>query len=221
MKNKKIIFLICLFLIVIISLYVVKLVLAYYTDKDNRANAFTFGNVSVMVTEPNYTDNQIIKPNGEITKDPTFQNIGSVNAYIRAQIYVPVSKEIKYVNNSEQIITPTEDIEIFSFTLNEGWEEVLDESFTGTYIDDNGNKYNVHTYKYMQNSSEKIIKPDETIPTPVFSKIEVINYLDMDKSVNFKMLVNAIAVQTDGGTASQMWTYYINQNQTGIVRDKK
>lgn len=219
MKNKKIIYLICLLLIVIVSLYIIILVLAYSTDKDNNVNSFTIGNVSIVVTEPNYTDNQVIKPNGEITKDPTFQNIGSVSAYIRAQIYVPVSKEIKYVDNLEQIVTPTEDIEIFSYTLNDGWEEVLDEGFSGTYTDDEGNIYNVHTYKYMQDSSEKIIEPNETISTPVFSKIKVINYLDTDKSINLKMLVNAIAVQTDGGTASQMWTYYINQNQTGIVRE--
>ena len=71
----------------------------------------------------------------------------------------------------------------------------------------------------MQDGNEKIISPDETISVPVFSKVKAINYLDTDKEQNFKIYVNAIAVQSDGGTANEMWTRYLNQKGTGIVRN--
>ena len=69
----------------------------------------------------------------------------------------------------------------------------------------------------MENGFEKIVKPNETIDKTLFDKVKIINYLDMDTTVNLKLYVSAIAVQSDGDTAENMWTYYKNQNGTGIV----
>lgn len=145
--KKKITFLgIVIVLVIAVCILKYSNILAYYTHNDDSINKFSVGNVGATVTEPNYTNNQIIKPNETIVKDPTFSNSGEVNAYIRAQVYVPISKEIKYVDNEENIITPENEIEIFSYTLNDGWVEVVDEAsdtlkFSGTYEDSKGNKY--------------------------------------------------------------------------------
>lgn len=222
MKKKAIILGIILVVIVLILLAIIasnyKTIQAFLTNKDNVVNKFKVGQIEVTVTEPNYNDNQTLKPNEEITKDPTLSNIGKVPCYIRAQVYVPASKEIKYVDNSENIITPTEDIELLTYTVNNGWEEVTKEGFYGKYEDKEGNIYIVHTYKYMQDDKEKIINPSEEISTPVFSKVKAINYLDTDTTINLKLQVSAMAVQIEEGkTAEEMWTNYENQNGTGFV----
>ena len=91
------------------------------------------------------------------------------------------------------------------------------DDFSGIVEDSNGNKYKVYTYRYVENGKEKVVEPGGTINTPVFDKIKVINYLDTDKAVNLKLIVKAIAIQSEGGTSEEMWTYYKNQNKTGIV----
>lgn len=218
MKRKLVI---ALTIIIIISLGVVmvnyKEIYAFLTNKDKKVNNFTVGELKATVTEPNYEDNQTVKPGEEITKDPTISNIGEVEGYIRAQVYVPILEEVKYVDENEKIITTTEGTEIATYKINEGWEEVTGEGFSGIYEDKEGNKYKVHTYKYMENGQERIIKPEETIERPLFNKVKIINYLDIDKTINIKIHVSAISVQSEGGTAEEMWTYYKNQNGTGIV----
>lgn len=213
-KNKLII--ISIILIVIFCLGF-NYIYAYYTNKVEKVNKFKAGEIEVLVTEPNYEDNQVVKPIGEIKKDPTFKNTGTISTYIRAQIYVPVSKNLKYVDNNENIVVPSEEIELLSYNTNSGWELVTEDGFSGSYEDTDGNRYNVYTYKFMENGIEKIVKPNETIDKTLFDKVKIINYLDMDTTVNFKLYVSAIAVQSDGDTAENMWTYYKNQNGTGIV----
>ncbi len=218
MKRKLVIVFSIILLITLGSIIInYKTILAFLTNKDKATNKLKVGELTATVTEPNYEDNKIVKPGDEIIKDPTLSNIGEVNGYIRAQVYVPVSKEIKYVDSKENVITPSEEIEIATYEINEGWEEVTEEGFSGLYEDEEGNKYKVHTYKYIENGQEKIIKPEETIEKPLFNKVKIINYLDMDKTTNIKIHVSAISIQSEGGTAEEMWTYYKNQNGTGIV----
>lgn len=216
MKKNKIVVISMVFIIIALCIGF-NLIYAYYTNKTERVNKFKVGNLEVTVTEPNYEDNKIVKPNGEITKDPTFSNTGEVSSYIRAQVYVPVSKDIKYVDSNENVIVPSEEIELLSYQINSGWELVAEDGFSGQYEDEQGNKYNVHTYKFIENGVEKVVAPGETINTALFDKVKVINYLDMDKNTNIKLHVSAIAVQSEGGVADEMWTYYKNQNGTGIV----
>jgi hypothetical protein len=219
-KNKKIA-LIVIELIAAIVLVIVAFnfdkIFAFATHTDEQQNTFATGNISATVQEPNYTNNQIIKPNEEIVKDPTFSNNGTVNSYIRAQVYVPISDQIKYVNNNEELVTPAEEIELFTYQINPGWVEVDNNVFSGIYEDENGNRYKVHTYKYTQGGTEKIIEPNETIASTLFDTVKVINYADTDTAKNLNLQVAVIAVQADGGTADQLWSYFANQNGAGIV----
>ena len=218
--KKKIITVVLILVILIITIAVTqyKNIQAYYTHQAGKINKFSVGEIGVNLEEPHYDDNQIVTPNQEIAKDPTLSNTGKVDAYLRAQVYVPISNEIKYVDEHEQVVTPTTDIELVTYQVNEGWVEVKDEDgFSGKYIDSDGNKYQVHTYKYVEDEIEKVIKPGEKIEKPVFDRVKIINYLDMDKTTNIKLHVKALAMQSEGGTAKDLWSYYINQNGTDIV----
>ena len=221
-KSKKIIGISVILLIVILitCLFNKDAVLqAYYTSKDNALNNFAIGKIEAKVEEPDYDDGQVIKPNQVIVKNPKLSNSGEIASYIRAQVYVPITNELKYVDENENIVVPGEEIETVSYKdyLGTGWEKVTDDGFSGVVQDKNGNKYKVYTYKYMENGKEKIIESGEGIDTAVFDHIKVINYLDNDTNINIKVIVKAIAIQAEGGTADEMWTYYKNQNKTGIV----
>jgi hypothetical protein len=215
MKKKLLTILVIIVATIVIANY--KSIYAFFTTEDAKTNVFSVGNISATVTEPNYEDNKIVTPGAELVKDPTFSNTGKIDSYIRAQVYVPISKDIKYVDENENVVTPTEEVELVTYKLNDGWELVTDEGFSGIYEDTNGNKYKVYTYKYVENGKEKIVATGETIAKALFDKVKIINYLDIDQTINIKLQVSAIAVQSDGGTADEMWTYYKNQNTTAIV----
>jgi len=206
--------------IILISLITNKksIIQAYYTHKDQILNDFIIGRVEATVEEPDYQGNgQIMKPGEEIIKNPKLSNTGEIQSYIRAQVYVPITKDLKYVDDNEKIIVPSEEMEVIKYKTNLGWQLVYEDDFSGVVEDSNGNKYKVYTYRYVENGKEKVIEPEGEIETPVFNTIKVINYLDTDKSINLKLIVKAIAIQAEGGTAEEMWTYYKNQNKTGIV----
>ena len=219
-KTKKVI-LIIIELIAAISLVIIAVnfnkLFAFSTHTDNQSNTVTTGNISAIVEEPHYINNQVVKPNQEIIKDPTFSNNGTVNSYIRAQVYVPISNKVKYVNSNEELITPAEEIELLTYQVNSGWVEVDGNVFSGIYEDSQGNRYKVHTYKYTKNGAEKIIEPNSAIETTLFDKVKTINYADVDKTINLKLQVAVIAVQADGGTPDELWSCMANQNGAGII----
>lgn len=223
MKNKKILLisLFLIFIVIVIFIFTnIRGLHAYYTDKNFLIKDIFIGNVKANVSELNYKNNQILKPNDEITKDPILSNDGNVDEYIRAQVYVPIAK-LKYVDSNEKIIFPEDEIDLvtYEYNLGQGWERVIDEEFSGIVQDKNNNKYRVYTYKYNENGKEKVITSGEKIDIPVFSKIKIINYLDIDKEINFKIIVKAIAIQAlDGKSSDEMWTFYKNQNGSGIGR---
>lgn len=128
MSKKKRIFLIflCMVIVIIITAILNKnsILQAYYTHKDKVINDFIIGKIEASVEEPDYEDMQTIKPNEEIIKNPKLSNTGEIQSYIRAQVYVPITKDLKYVDSNENIITPNEEIEVISYNLNSGWQEV-------------------------------------------------------------------------------------------------
>ena len=222
MKNKKKL-LISLFLAIVLLTFIFvgkNIVQAYYMHKNSLLTVFSMGKINANVTELNKVDNQIIKPNEEILKKTSLSNTGTIDEYLRAQIYIPIAKQ-KYIDNNENVVEPDEEIDLFiyEYNLGEGWQRVTDKGFSGIVEDDVGNKYRLYTYKYIENGKEKVIKSGETIKTPVFDKIKAINYLDIENSTNFKIITKAIAIQNlDGKTSEQMWQYYLNQN-TGEARE--
>ena len=203
MKNKKILLisLFSIFVIIFTFIFLNKQTLdAYFLNKNSLISKISTGNIKASVTELNYKNNQILKPNDEIIKDPIVTNTGSIDEYLRAQVYVPIAK-LKYVDSNENIIFPDDEIDLISYEYNlgQGWQRVKDEGFSGMVHDINERQ------SFLTNN------------IPVFNKIQTINYLDIENAINLKVIVKAIAVQTlDGKSADEMWTFYKNQNGSGI-----
>lgn len=229
MKNKKII-IISLFLLMAITLIFIfsrdNVIEAYYIHKANLIDNVTVGEIKASINEEKYKDVQILKPNSVIENVPYLSNTGEIDGYIRAQVYVPVAN-IKYIEieNEKEIVKRGEKelVKIIQKSESEDvWQKVTEERFNGQVQDEKGNKYNVYTFKYMKEGNEQIVKNHTKISIPVFNSIEVINYLDLEKAMNLKVIVKAIAVQTqDGKDANKMWEYYINQNGGSGVGEVK
>ena len=81
-----------------------KTILAFATHNDSQKNEITTGSISAKVEEPHYTNNQIVVPNQEIAKNPTFTNNGVLKSYIRAQVYVPISNKVKYPSSFVSVL---------------------------------------------------------------------------------------------------------------------
>ena len=221
MKSKKILLISLFFILAVIIIFILtteNTLEAYLVHKDSLSQKFYSTNISVEIVELNHESNQIFKPNEEIKKCPIVSNTSDVDIYIRAQIFVPIAK-INYIDEDDNIISPADDIDLilFEYNLGKGWEKVTEEGFSGIVQDLEGNKFRVYTYKFTENEKEKIIKAREKIDIPVFENIKIINYLDIEKAMDLKLIVKAIAVQClDEKLPNEMWEFYKNQNSSGI-----
>lgn len=65
--------------------------LAYFTDKDNKVNTFTVGNVDITLTEPAWDetgskDAEDAYPGEPLAKDPTVTNAGANPCFVRIKV---------------------------------------------------------------------------------------------------------------------------------------
>lgn len=73
--------------------------IAYFTDTDAVENAFSVGNVDIVLSEPSFDADQApAVPNEETAKDPYVANNGSEEAIVFLSVQVPV-EEVTMVND--------------------------------------------------------------------------------------------------------------------------
>ena len=65
--------------------------LAYFTDRDEKANVLTVGNVEITLTEPNWdttgsVDAEDAYPGEPLAKDPTVENVGANPCFVRVKV---------------------------------------------------------------------------------------------------------------------------------------
>lgn len=75
--------------------------LAYFTDKDEKANTLTIGNVDITLTEPGWdaTGKEEAKemyPGEAVAKDPTVTNNGKKPAFVRVKVEWPENVDLSY-----------------------------------------------------------------------------------------------------------------------------
>lgn len=59
--------------------------LAYFTDTDTEENTFTVGDVKIQVNET-FEQGSIANPGVAVSKNPTIENIGANDAYVRMKV---------------------------------------------------------------------------------------------------------------------------------------
>lgn len=172
-----------LLLIVFICVLSIGNTLAFLTDKESKENIFTIGSISISLTEPNWNEANArdLVPGAVVAKDPTVTNNGTNDAYVFLGVEVPKGKVI--VNEAE--VTK----ELFSYTLNNGWQEV-------TSIDGTDKTTYIYAYASDANTLTKLSK-DSSSTLFENVKLEDFDRLGTDTSSTLKINVTAYAIQTE------------------------
>ncbi len=190
--NKKRTLIIFALSLIIIALAAVGISLAMLTQKtENRANNFTFGNVSIDLTEPKWDElvpeDKIVYPGRTIKKDPIITNTGENDLYAYIEVSVP-KKTVRTVKieNGKEVIDEAKLQELFSFSANEGWTLINKD-------DVSSNDYTVYRYAY----TAKILSPDEST-NALFDSVTYINMLEGEIPMDtvLDMPINAYAIQS-------------------------
>ncbi len=96
---------------------------------EQRANNFTVGNIDIDLTEPGWDEldpeDKVLYPGRTVVKDPKITNTGDNDLYAYIEVVIPRA-EVRTVNADEEIEGPQLQ-NLFSFTVNPGWELIESE----------------------------------------------------------------------------------------------
>lgn len=150
----------------LIAILAVGSAVAFFTDRDNKVNQFTVGNISIQLQEPNWNaDNgKNLTPNKTIKKDPQITNDGPNDAFVFLQVKVPV-EDVKTAA-ADGSLQAAKSQDLFTYTVNDSWVEVSRKSSADstTYI-----------YAYVGNDGAmKTLAPGKTTNS-LFDSVTFLN----------------------------------------------
>lgn len=174
-------------------------ILAYFTDTETKTNVFTIGNVNITLTEPGWDEtdsnnNNIpdaaegLIPGQTVTKDPKITlESGSSNAYLFMKVKVPAI-----------VTSGTVTKELYTYTVNNAWEEVTAKKVIGA-------DYVEHVYVYGTVSTPTSVTAGTTTAN-VFPNVTVNTTITNTEAAGFasnsNIVVTAYGIQADGISAS-------------------
>lgn len=191
-KNKKNIMFSLLIFAVVIAIAGVGGTLAYLTkNTEKRANNFTFGNVSIELTEEEWeklqSEDKIIYPEKTIPKDPVIKNTGKNDAYVYMEVRVPMTNVRTYDKDGK--IEDAEKRDLFTFVVEQdsNWKPL------GKPVADNN--YNVYLYVY-----EEKLSPNNST-SPLFNEVKVIPMVEgedeLKMNTSIEIPITAYAIQAE------------------------
>ena len=201
-------------------------IMAYFTDYEEVTNSFTYGQVELELTEPNWDEDlaQQVVPNETFAKDPTIKNIGVNDMFVFVEVVVPYENII--TANLDGTRKAAADTELFFYDLNGNWTEL-----TQNAVDKNGNAYPVidpqnktvtHLYVFGTQVKSTAVKYGESV-TP-FTEVTAANAIESQGLENkaVDMLVKAYAIQSENLVTSgngitnpyEVWEVFVNQGVT-------
>lgn len=159
--------------------------LAYFTDKDEKTNTFTLGNVDIELNEPNWAAPDAAAPGVKYDKDPTVKNIGKNDAWIRVDVTVSDAAAFTAAAKAHNI---TDLAVIFAGHDEEKWTLAGD-----PVLDKNADTL---TYSYYYNTVLAVDASTE----PLFTSVTIPAEFDNDEmravGTDFTVDITAHAIQT-------------------------
>lgn len=206
---------------------------AYFTDYETKTNVLTVGKVSINLYEPKWdgedengpdveqtpenpelgvNEGKDIYPLKEIPKDPTIKNTGINSSWIYMEVKVPKAEVI--TANIDGTRNERKMTELFSYDINENWEEIVSEQ-----TEENYNTY-VYAYKTPLKGSKNLVEGSDSIydgekTNPLFDKIVFVNIVEGQglEQKELSIPIRAMAIQSDHtGSYLEAYEKYINQN---------
>lgn len=191
----------------LIAILAVGSAVAFFTDRDNKVNQFTVGNISIQLQEPNWNaDNgKNLTPNKTIKKDPQITNDGPNDAFVFLQVKVPVANVKTAAADGSLQAAKSQDL--FTYTVNDSWVEVSRKSSADstTYI-----------YAYVgADGTMKTLAPGKTT-NALFDSVTFLNLVEGQSYEGTKISVDvdAYGIQTtDLGTTAPAEVLKLIQTQ--------
>lgn len=192
----------------LIAILAVGSAVAFFTDRDNKVNQFTVGNISIQLTEPNWNadDGKNLTPNKTIKKDPQITNDGPNDAFVFLQVKVPAADVKTAAADGSLQVAKSQDL--FTYTVNDNWTEVSkkSDSDSTTYI-----------YAYVGNDGTmKTLAPGK-ITNSLFDSVTFLNLIEgqIDEGTQISIDVDAYGIQTtDLDTTAPSEVLKLIQTQT-------
>ena len=178
MKKKLIAMMLC---IALLAIAIAGGTLAYFTDNDAKTNTFTVGNVSIVLTEPNWVSTGAdeaadVYPGEPLAKDPTVTNDGKNPCFVRVSVT--------------------------------GWDALIEAglsenniTYRTDYVDAAlGENWDLHTDGYFYYT--KVLQPDD-VTDALFDQIVIPTDVTNDTTgASYNLEVKAFAVQAQGARPS-------------------
>lgn len=198
MNTKKKIISICL-AVCLIAIAVTGFSLAYFTDNDSKTNTFTVGNVDIELVEPTWERNPNyvassddanggltnVQPGVAYTKDPTVNNIGANDAWIRVNVKLTSASAFKAAAKEHGITDLS--------TVFGGHDE---SKWTRASITEDEDADTI-TYSYLFN---EIVVPGASTGA-LFTTVTIpgaFTSAEMEAIGNFEIIITADAIQAAG-----------------------
>ena len=162
-------------LAVLVLLFAIGGVSAYFTATDEAENHWTVGDVTIELLEEEYDkvpeeERRNITPDKTLTKDPVVRNSGTNDAFVFLEVSIPKAKV--RTASADGTVQSAAVQELFSYGISEGWVKVTEE--TGAP--------DKNTYVYAYADSETACSPlkagDSTPPLFKNRNITFINILE-------------------------------------------
>lgn len=189
-------------------------------EVDNR---FTYGNVSILLTEVNFNNpaneaKKVMTPLSKVDKDPVIVNNGKNDAVVFLKVEIPKAEVDVVDETTNRVITPKESRQLFDMittyqvqkvvdgetqTVEEDCKQVREENWKLISKDDTSAEKVTYIYGY-----NKVLKVNKNVEgdtdymtSPLFDKIQLINILETDLATLPKNVGNinvyAYAIQAD------------------------
>lgn len=198
--------------IILLLVFTVGGLIAYFTDTESRTNTFTIGNVNISLSEPSWStvdsnDNGVpdaaenIVPGQTIPKNPTITNESNTNpAYVFMKVQVPCTTE-------------TSPRELFTYTPNSGWSELTTDTLP---VACTSGASATHVYYYGSNNtlSELGVSTSATATTSaLFDGVTLLNNLQGNEGLTGQksVIVTGYGIQTQGlgsTTPADVWSNF-------------
>ena len=193
----------------------INLTLSYLVVNKNRDNVFALGNVSLLLSEDNFPQDEndrILVPKGIIQKDPKLTNIGSTDEYVFLKVTVPLCN-VRIVSEANNNIINAEKayMEIFNFISNDTSANTVSISGftynnTGRFgydskwelIDSSEDTAN-YTHTYLFGYSSLLTADISNSTTKLFDKMQLRNILegDLPSDVTQTVRIEAYGIQAE------------------------
>lgn len=191
----------------LIAILAVGSAVAFFTDRDNKVNQFTVGNISIQLQEPNWNaDNgKNLTPNKTIKKDPQITNDGPNDAFVFLQVKVPVANVKTAAADGSLQQAKSQDL--FAYTVNENWTEVSKKSSADS---------TTYVYAYVgADGTMKTLAPGKTT-NALFDSVTFLNLVEgqIDEGTKISVDIDAYGIQTtDLGTTAPAEVLKLIQTQ--------